>query len=208
MTLYHVTDNLDQPDVHTFVPRIPASAACDENTTIPRICMSPSIELCLQAMPCDSRCNCLFTGGMVRVYSGEFDKKELVSPQELFEKNYVPDALENQEYWVTRPVILPSRVYAVQDFEQEHEIAWSRVEKSTVARIVLKLCSFEEETLIMRDFIRKTGSAQELYEKAMAYYITNGMWQKTDDIWDEIVEDPRAHKTAIEKLILIERRIT
>lgn len=206
MILYHVTDNLDQPDVHRFVPRIPACAACDENKTIPRICMAPSIELCLQAMSCDSRCNCLSAGGMIKVYSGDFDENDLITPQELFENNYVPDALENQEYWVTRPVILSSRIYEVQDFEHEYDIAWTCVEKSTVAQILLELSGSENETYSMKDFIRETHSAEELYKKAIRYYTERNMWCKTDDLWEKIVEDPKAQKTTVEKLKLMERK--
>lgn len=207
MILYHVTNDTQLPDVCMFMPRVPESAAFDENKNIPRICMCPSIELCLQAMPCDSRCDCLSHDGRIKVYSGEFEKEKLIGPQELYDRNYVPDALENREYWVTQPVRLASRTYIVKNFQHEHAVAWTCVDKDTVEQIILSMCRSKEETMVMKTFIHETDSSVELYKKAAGYYDRHGMWEQMDDLWEKITEDPKSQKTVITGLELSEEDI-
>lgn len=50
MILYHVATNVFTTGQCTIYPRIPKSAAPDEDKKLPRICLSDSIEHCLEAL--------------------------------------------------------------------------------------------------------------------------------------------------------------
>ena len=54
MKLYHVTFDINESETKIFRPRVPASAGVGEDKKIPRICLAPSIEKCIQAKACVS----------------------------------------------------------------------------------------------------------------------------------------------------------
>ena len=112
---YHVSTNLTHPGI--FKPRIPSFRHKDsEDDVIPRVCVAPSIEGCLTAIP---------EGGMQlgelcwdqRYYFLVFriDTQKLGIPQnniitsdELFKKDLVRDAEITNEHWITTSFVVPA----------------------------------------------------------------------------------------------------
>lgn len=103
MKLYHVSYD----KISKFVPRIPKDRLLGEDGTVPRICLSISIENCINAKP--NQAEALFLareqGIPMPIYVYEFDSEQipadkLVEPQILYDKYDVLDALDNKEYWL------------------------------------------------------------------------------------------------------------
>lgn len=117
-TLYHVSY---QPFslVKNFTPRIPIQRAIGEDNTIKRVCVSTSVDLCLLASPLTEE---MFTpdgylstndimlyelpeGDFSRygvpfvLYTFEVDEAMVKTPESI--QQYVPDALETNEHWIT-----------------------------------------------------------------------------------------------------------
>lgn len=91
MRFFHVSDNRNLDSSYIY-PRVPESKMNNENETIPRICVSPSINGCLTAT---SRYK---VGEVLYVY--ECKSKKFIQPDE----DEVMDAPLTGECWVTEPV--------------------------------------------------------------------------------------------------------
>lgn len=130
LTLYHISSMFD-PEVAVFTPRVPKSCDKWEEQSIPRICVSPTLDGCLLAHPTtvfhlveslkaeyaylheeeDTYRHKLLehgkTGMFFRVYRFEVSKEEVLDPEYLYKKEYVFDALKTREHWLlkeTQPV--------------------------------------------------------------------------------------------------------
>lgn len=119
--LYHASYSCDI--IEEFIPRIPEFRAegLDENNTIPRICLSDSIEGCLSAVPWGgSRLEDLFWeegSCLIRIY--EFDIKDLnlknlLPPEYLYSSDLVRDSNITREYWYIDEKLKPSRSYLIE----------------------------------------------------------------------------------------------
>lgn len=134
MKFYHISLDIFS-DIKEFIPRIPIHRMKKEDETIPRVCISTSIENCLCAVPWGHlsflhqyfiRCKTEYKdkkykeipfkqGFPIIVY--EFDSKDLLN-KKLFDSNYlvkerlVPDAGHTKEHWVL-DAISPSKKYYV-----------------------------------------------------------------------------------------------
>lgn len=110
--LYHISQLLEnQEEIKQFVPRIPESRANEENETIPRVCVSDSLEGCFKGHPdavVDSEYGNFaqlllekgISGLLFRVYHFIVDEADVMLPEELLEKGYVPDVLDTNEHWI------------------------------------------------------------------------------------------------------------
>lgn len=104
--------------IQEFTPRIPFQRAYGEDNKIQRVCVSNSIENCLNAAPMT---DVIFEpGGYLEtndlslyisednsgvpfvVYELQADASCVMNPTEL--SSLVPDALETQEHWIIHPV--------------------------------------------------------------------------------------------------------
>jgi hypothetical protein len=129
MFLYHVSfddwfgENELAEGTKTFFPRVPRTCANDEDQETPRICLAPSVELCVQAMASGSRD--LRKGAKIAVYSVEIDDNDpyLRHPREIVDK--VPDAIENREHWYLAPIVMSAQISVVEDFVAFNDFAWS-----------------------------------------------------------------------------------
>lgn len=126
-TFFHLTLDIDNI-IQEFTPRIPSEESallCGEELETPRICITPSLEGCLSAVP---------WGGIVfedimedyghylaskpiRVY--EFDlsdipQKNIITPDILYKNDWVRDAEFTQEHWVINQNLIPIRTYVIQ----------------------------------------------------------------------------------------------
>lgn len=103
MKLYHVSYD----KISRFVLRVPKDRLLGEDGTVPRICLSISIENCINAKP--NQADALYLareqGIPLAIYVYEFDTEDipegkLVEPEVLYEKYDVLDAIDNREYWL------------------------------------------------------------------------------------------------------------
>lgn len=103
MKLFHVSYDR----VLYFKPHIPKYRLPGEDAVTPRICLSTSIERCVNAKPHQAQALYLARefGFRMPVYVYEFDtgnipKDKLLGPNQLKDQYYVEDAVENNEYWL------------------------------------------------------------------------------------------------------------
>ena len=103
MKLYHVSYD----KIHRFIPGIPRYRLPGEDSVTPRICLSTSIERCINAKPHQAQALYLARefGFWFPVYVYEFDTdripdSDLVKPERLFEQYHVDDAVQNSEHWL------------------------------------------------------------------------------------------------------------
>ena len=132
MLLYHLSLEVDNI-IKLFSPQIPNEIFAledGEDLTIPRICVSKSIEGCCSAAP---------WGGygfenefedsneiMIRVYefdSCDIEEQNLITSKELYEKDLVRDSNYTEEYWIINQSIKPKKSYLINikdcDYEEE-----------------------------------------------------------------------------------------
>lgn len=112
--LYHVSTDLKHSGY--FEPRIPSCRHQDaENDNIERVCVAPTIEDCLTAIP-NGGMNLdwlnMKTRGYYLVFRIDTDKlgispKNIISADELFKKDLVRDAEITNEYWILEPFTVP-----------------------------------------------------------------------------------------------------
>ena len=130
MILYHVCfAEFSEGDI--FSPRVPDIRGAHEDNIIPRICLSSSISGCISAVPwggLDFESTFIETSKGYRSYPikvYEFDTEDihegnLITPKELYEKDWVRDALINDEYWIINQNLKPRKTYfiGVADYEE------------------------------------------------------------------------------------------
>lgn len=209
MKLYHVTFNTDEPKVKTFIPRIPKwitdtleiTKECDENATIPRICFSSSIETAIQAL--SEKTRDLKTNARILVYELEVDKNDcyLISPEELFYKGYVVDALENREYWYLKEVTLVAKEYKVIDFDTEYDFAWSVIGPTEVKEIAVS--SLHEKPLIQTILNTSYTNSKEVYDDLYELAERHKCFNFIDDLYEGIAEIPWAQILRVNRVSLL-----
>lgn len=119
---FHLSPIEDQ-EIKRFVPRVPTSRSAEENGTIGRVCVAPTLEGCVLAHPnliyrmvhylsleyaCPYQHMGFYhqllekgeTGVLLRVYHLEMDPNELYTSEHLVSQSYVPDALTTGEQWI------------------------------------------------------------------------------------------------------------
>ncbi len=210
MVLYHVTFELDEPLEKTFRPRVPSwllnyDNTYGENDSIPRICFAPSVKLALQAINC---CDELAKGRPFIVYEFFVDENDenLIHPQELYEKGYVIDALENKEYWYLDSVTLGGKVCMIDDFYAYEDYAWSVIKNTQILWIAnnLMVKADEQYSPIIKSIIDsyedKDFDSFDLYDDfqniSLPYYLMQEMDCYLSDIpWSHIyrLEDIKFH---------------
>lgn len=125
LELFHVSRYSEGKEaIQEFVPRIPKNRMDGENDSMPRICVSDNLIGCFRAMSnpayemfeyAESEYYCPYqgmsyldilleknqSGQMYRIYHFDMETSEVVTPAELHEKGWVPDALKTNEHWIT-----------------------------------------------------------------------------------------------------------
>lgn len=103
MKLYHISYD----KVLNFVLRVPKNRLPEEDSTTPRICLSTSIEKCVNAKPNQAQALYLAKKQSFRMamyvyefHTDEIAEDKLIGPKQLKEKYHVLDAINNNEYWL------------------------------------------------------------------------------------------------------------
>lgn len=178
MKLYHVSVFLQGKKV-LFKPRVPKSAAEGENATIERICFSTSIENCIKAIgPSKFK-----SGTKFMVFETDIDQESLISPQVLFDRNYVKDALENEEYWYMDSIELNGKYYIIENIDYEPKLSLKCVTIDEIKSILLQVSS---KFKLITDL--NLESAEAYYDCAINYCNCNCLYGFIDDIYDTITE--------------------
>ena len=120
--LYHISLNIGKK-IKEFKPKVPRGKCVivNENVTIPRICLSNSLEGCLTGVPwggynliTDSPLNSDQIITFARIY--EFDETKIEEQNILFPhevQKYVLDAEISGEHWVVNQTIVPEKSYVI-----------------------------------------------------------------------------------------------
>lgn len=145
MKMYHISLDIFK-NIEVFKPRVPKSRLKNEDSTIPRVCISNNLGNCLSGLTYMSKYWKYITDDLetnfsllddvcpriLKVY--EFDiKSELIFPEELYNKNLVPDANITQEYWSLKELV-PTRSYLIKikDIHEEDNFKISKLEYEIV----------------------------------------------------------------------------
>lgn len=138
MRYYHISLEVDN-QIEEFAPKLPSAIYKEEDASIPRICLSESIEGCLSGFPAGGRklegvvaehhslfedLNPNLNEGdtfmdyslLFRVY--EFEKSDiqegnLIETEDLLLNGYVMDADSSEEVWVINQNLKPVKTYLV-----------------------------------------------------------------------------------------------
>lgn len=115
MKFYHVSVDIFN-NIEVFKPRIPSSAMKLEDKSIKRICVSDSIENCLNGIQYATLLkNTLFDSiddcyeymddcnRLVKVYEFEYNGGLIKFPYEI--NKLVPDSIETQEHWILENIV-------------------------------------------------------------------------------------------------------
>lgn len=193
MKLFHIsldTENLEKK----FIPCIPECTGYGEDKEIPRICFAPSIEQCIQAThPADYPVGQRFAVFELTV---DDDDPYLIYPNELYDKGLVPDALENEEYWLTRPVYLTANILEIEKISSERIFAWTCISFEDVASIIKSI----SKDFMYEEIIRTSQSPEECYVRTMNYADNIKDYKMIDECYDEIASLHWATKREISYL--------
>lgn len=85
---YHVSDTLRKDEI-TLHPRVEGVNRCFEEPEVPRVCVAPSIEQCMTALP-----YCL---GIMSVYRTKYQVNAVKAIN-------IEDAHITEEHWIIRPI--------------------------------------------------------------------------------------------------------
>lgn len=187
MKFYNITFDLtDRRKI--LVPCIPETAGATENKTISRVCLSKTLEGCIQAV---SRRQ-IYKGSQLIVREANLDEQRLVNSKTLYNNKLVPDALENKEYWSLTPVTFKVYLCEILSFDNDFTLAWSCISRKDCLNIV--------EKYIKSTSFRKYKTSKSIYEAAMNYANANEMWDEQDLIWDDLAMLPWAQKLELKNL--------
>ena len=184
MILYHVTLDTSEPEEKLFIPRVPKSIGKGENNETPRICFSDNIQNCLQAIHAT-----VDFGTIIRVYSGSFLNGEIIFPQKLKDEFNVPDAVENTEYWYTKPIKLKSQLYKVVSYNVEYVIAWKCIKINDLIKILSKYISNTILSILVHD---SNGDPEKLWTLFSGFMTSEKQYYCIDEAWDEAAMLPWA----------------
>lgn len=191
MKLYNITFNLNDTR-SILIPSIPETAGEGENKTIKRVCFTDSVKNSIQAL---AHCNREVTKGVkfiVREIEVHDKESGVIGPKVLKNKGLVPDALENNEYWILKPVQCKVYKCILGKFDYDFTLAWTCISREQCLNIISKYTSIDK--------FRK-------YRKSETVYMAFCIWankNREDDIFDAVWEDlaqlPWAQKTELTHL--------
>lgn len=195
--LYHVSFDINNTDT-MLVPSVPYTAGEDEDRHTKRICLTPTIAKCMEAM--SPHCRNVSIGSVVRVwkvYKSAMDYRLLVSPRALYNSRKVPDALETEEYWYLAPIMTKVRSYMIEDFEAYTDLGWTLIKREDVLKVIHELNIFGIR-------VNANAEAHEIYKEFMNACQERKLYDIEDAVWDRLAELPWVQRRIIKGLKLKE----
>lgn len=188
MYLYHISYCKDELN-KVFVPRVPdIDPRCGENLTIPRICLANSVAHCIQAIQFTPINDSIIT--LYKVDTKYLDKRYLVTPEQLTSKCLVIDALENREYWYTKPLKLTGKYFQVKGMNLEFELAWKTIKREDIIPLVkkhlIKNTLHLDQQEIKKILSHKTSYG--VYQSFMRELNKRQLWDQEDEFYDSVAE--------------------
>lgn len=118
--LYHTSYDLGEPLFKMFVPKIPHNPETGEDNTQARICLSDSIEGCINAMEFQSSIASNKQIIPIVVWEKEFsfDDPFLRDWKFLYEQDLVPDAALTHEYWYLTSIHMKGSHYKITNYSE------------------------------------------------------------------------------------------
>lgn len=205
MELFHISMDIKEK-TKLFVPRIPERIYNGENNTIKRICFSDTVHGCMKAIYVP-----LFkpeTKIMVYRKLFDFNDKNLIHPNEIYNKGYVKDAKANHEYWYLKPVVIVGELYQIINIDYEPCIQWEAVSIDEIKSIIKELAEDDKDL----SFIANMNYAKSRYyydefikvceKKIKQDHIRYCCYE--DNIYDMVAENvPQCQGYKINKLDII-----
>lgn len=201
MKLYHITDNLSQPAAMMFTPRVPDVNELYEDVFIPRVCLAPTIEGCMLAVPECSKFH--YTGAKMRVYTCEVTKSNcnmFLPPLYLWENNMVLDAMDTGEVWCLVPIFMSSKCYEITELSMEHKLSFNNISVKSVINAFENL----DTGLIIPHELYKVHSSEELFENLTGLLETHKLYNESDEFYESICKYKIVQTFDITKLTLKE----
>lgn len=139
MKLYHLSFDLDQPKVKTFIPRIPPGALEDEDRSIPRVCLSRDVLGCVNALSAFERTDIdknwdedakNYKAILYSIDTDEIHPSALIDSFALYERGLVADALITQEHWCLTPITMQGTPVRLFQSSEHFHYMYSAKEKN------------------------------------------------------------------------------
>lgn len=204
LKLYHISFDIDER-IKVFTPRIPDTAGVGEDKTIKRICLADSVEHCLQAISPAQRD--VEVGSLFYLYEFSIPRNNLICLEELYAKNLVPDATENNEFWCTKDLYpTDCKLCRIKDFSYEFCIQFEPLDFEEVQRLIEKYVPefvYEGNSRHSKDIycsaMRFINEKEDSYEVGSEEQIE---WcEKEDSLYEAIVELPWAQGVKISDVV-------
>lgn len=152
--------------VEEFIPRVPKSRLENEDSEIPRICVTDSIDHCLQAMVAAGRTLELMQQVNVPciIHAYYLDCEDILETDQI--SKYVPDAKENHESWLlSKPTRIYRVDYEIKDIMIHHCADDSDPRNAILASYQLKRTHFQDNSTLLAKRFHVTDS--ETFSKLM-----------------------------------------
>lgn len=192
MRLYHVTTDVTSSVVKTFYPRVSQSASDIEDKTTGRVCLSTSIEKCIQ-----SAYGYLQPGAVIRVYQYDlrkYDVLHIIPPYVLWKTGMVFDAMYNEEVWYTQKLTMQSTLQRIVASYTEHVLDFYSIDRLALVSLIKN----------RYDLSINGRSAQRVYESALQTLLKQKRYDEYDDLSDIVAETFPCKQIAITELLLEE----
>lgn len=205
MRLYHITSDLGQEPVKTFIPRVPTVFPEFEDSTTPRVCLCPSIEECILAVNYSEYFH--RKGALMRVYSCEVtaeNKHMFLTSDYLMRNNMVSDAFETHEVWCIEPITMNSKCYAVVNIDVTPILLFEFVRIKDIINALQELgikCPIGEHYVNIHD-------SEWLYNQLIVWFKDNRMQNAEYELFKKVATACHCKSYKIENLKLHEVKVT
>jgi hypothetical protein len=159
----------------------------------------------MQAIASGNREMYVGTKFIIRVVDMPLNKRAVIGPKELKDKGYVPDALENKEYWYLKPVKFKLYLCELEYFDADFTVAWSCITREQILSILNKYTS--KRGFVTTKRFEKYKTSKGIYN-AFCKFINEKtqfandtrrtyFYNMYDDVWEDLVQLPWAQKTEL-----------
>lgn len=198
MKLYNVSFNLNDLSKE-LIPRVPESVADGEDKVTPRVCLTDSVEHCMQAIAVGNRDIKVGAKFLLRVVDINTSRKKLVSPSTLKSSGKVYDALENNEYWYKDRIACELYLCEIKSFDYSYELAWTCIKAKDCKDIIKRY---------IKNFdFKGCTSSRDCFRKFADFVDKYSLYDIYDNVWDDLAELPWAQKVEISKLELTYKKL-